>query len=215
MSGALSNMAQNGMAQNGMDSADESFVAERALIEGALGGDGLAFRRLVEPHLPMLHRIATRVSRSPHLAEDAVQEALTLAYRRLGRYRHDVPFKAFLAAVAAKQAYTLARSERRRGKREQDAEAPALPDNPEDELRGATAARRVREALLAMPDKRRQAALLRLDGGLSYREIGEALNSTEGSARVLVFKALGQLREQLADLLGNESGSEDSTGAGS
>jgi len=201
------------MAGSGMDNADESFAAERALIEGALAGDGLAFRRLVEPHLPMLHRIATRVSRSAHLAEDAVQEALTLAYRRLGSYRHDVPFKAFLAAVAAKQAHTLARSERRRSKREQDAEAPAAPDNPEDELRGATAARRVRQALLAMPEKRREAALLRLDAGLSYREIGEALGSTEGSARVLVFKALGQLRELLADLLGEPTAGEDSTGA--
>jgi len=200
------------MASSEIDNAEESFAAERALIEGAIGGDGLAFRRLVEPHLPMLHRVATRVSRSPHLAEDAVQEALTLAYRRLGSYRHDVPFKAFLAAVAAKQAHTLARSERRRSKREQDAAAPAAPDNPEDELRGATAARRVREALLAMPEKRREAALLRLDAGLSYREIGEALDSTEGSARVLVFKALGQLREGLADLLGDET---DSTGAGS
>ena len=196
-----------------MDNADESFAAERALIEGALAGDGLAFRRLFERHMPMLHRIATRVSRSAHLAEDAVQEALTLAYRRLGSYRHDVPFKAFLAAVAAKQAHTLARSERRRSKREQDAEAPAAPDNPEDELRGATAARRVRQALLAMPEKRREAALLRLDAGLSYREIGEALGSTEGSARVLVFKALGQLRELLADLLGEPTAGEDSTGA--
>jgi len=201
------------MAGSGMDNADESFAAERALIEGALAGDGLAFRRLFERHMPMLHRIATRVSRSAHLAEDAVQEALTLAYRRLGSYRHDVPFKAFLAAVAAKQAHTLARSERRRSKREQDAEAPAAPDNPEDELRGATAARRVRQALLAMPEKRREAALLRLDAGLSYREIGEALGSTEGSARVLVFKALGQLRELLADLLGEPTAGEDSTGA--
>jgi RNA polymerase sigma-70 factor (ECF subfamily) len=203
------------MASNGMDQADQAFAAERALIEAALVGDGLAFRRLVEPHLPMLHRIATRVSRSPHLAEDAVQEALTLAYRRLGSYRHDVPFKAFLAAVAARQAHTLARSERRRSKREQIAEAPATPDSPEDELRGATAARRIREALSAMPKKRSEAALLRLDGGLSYREIGEALDSTEGSARVLVHTALGQLRELLADLLNDESGQEDPTGASS
>ncbi len=203
------------MASSGMEQADESFAAEQALIEAALVGDGSAFRRLVEPHLPMLHRIATRVSHNPHLAEDAVQEALTLTFRRLGSYRHDVPFKAFLAAVAARQAHTLARAERRRSKREQVAEAPATPDNPEAEMRGATAARRVRQALWAMPKKRREAALLRLDGGLSYREIGDALDSSEGSARVLVHTALNQLRELLADLLNDEPGQEDSTGASS
>ncbi len=203
------------MASSEMEHGDESFAAEHALIEAARAGDGLAFRQLVEPHLPMLHRIATRVGRSPHLAEDAVQEALTVTYRRLGSYRHDVPFKAFLAAVAARQAHTLARSERRRSKREQGAEAPATPDNPEDELRGAAAARRVREALWAMPKKRREAALLRLDASLSYREIGEALGSTEGSARVLVHTALAELRKLLADLLNDESGHEDWTGASS
>jgi RNA polymerase sigma-70 factor, ECF subfamily len=181
--------------------ADAAFVAERELVSAAVEGNGLAFRKLVEPHLPMLHRIAARVGGRRDLAEDAVQETLALAYQRLGSYRHDVPFKAYLAAIASRQAHTLARSERRRGKREEVAEGPTRPASPEQQLEGATAARRVREALMAMPDKRRQAALLRLDAGLSYKEIAAALDSSEGSARVLVHKALKELKERLDDLL--------------
>src|SRR5690606_10939287 len=128
-------------------------------------------RRLVEPHLAMLHRIAQRPSGDRSLAEDAVQETLTLAYQRLDRYRHEVPFRAFLAGIAAKMAHTLMRGERRRKGRELATEAPAAMADPEAALRGAHAASRVREALGAMPDKRREAALLRLDAGLSYREI--------------------------------------------
>jgi DNA-directed RNA polymerase specialized sigma24 family protein len=56
-----------------------------------------------------------------------------------------------------------------------------------------------------MPDKRRQAALLRLDAGLSYKEIAAALDSSEGSARVLVHKALKELKDRLGDLLENAS----------
>jgi RNA polymerase sigma-70 factor (ECF subfamily) len=185
--------------------ADERWETARAgegsLIEAALAGDGLAYRRLVEPHLGMLHRIATRVSGDRHLAEDAVQETLTLAYKRLGTYRHDMPFRAYLAAVAAKQAHTLARTERRRRGREKAADAPERADNPEEALRGARAARRVRQALAAMPDKRREATLLRLDAGLSYQDIALALGSSEGSTRVLVHAALKELRSELADLL--------------
>jgi RNA polymerase sigma-70 factor (ECF subfamily) len=180
---------------------EEPDRAERALVDAAMAGDGLAFRRLVEPHLAMLHRIATRVSGNPQLAEDAVQETLTLTYERLGSYRHEMPFRAFLAAIAAKQGHTLARGERRRLKREHATKGPEAVPDPEEQLRGATLARRIREALFGMTEKRREAALMRLDAGLSYAEIAEAVGSTEGATRVLVHSALKELRQQLSDLL--------------
>ena len=197
------------MSVTKLERRDIAHDAESELIAAAIAGDGLAFRRLVEPHLAMLHRIAMRRSGDPHLAEDAVQETLALAYERLSSYSHDTPFKAYLASIAAKQAHTLARGERRRVKREQVARGPAEPANPEQEVHGATLARRVREALEAMPDKRRQAALLRLDAGLSHREIAQALGSTEGSTRVLVHNALKELKERLADVLNEESEEEE------
>ena len=110
-----------------------------------------------------------------------------------------------MAGIAAKKAHTLARGERRRKYREDASMAPALPSDPGQDLQAVRTARAIREALLAMPDKRREAALLRLDGGLSYREIAEALDSTEGSARVLVHKALSELRKQLGDCLQKET----------
>ena len=189
------------MTLSEIGSKDSALATEGALVKAALRGDGLAFRRLVEPHLAMLHRIATRVGGDPHLAEDAVQETLAITYQRLPRYRHETPFKAFLAAIAAKQAHTLARSERRRNKREQGSAEPQQPAGPEAALRGAVTARKVRAALLSMPEKRREAALMRLDAGLSYKEIAAALGSTEGSTRVLVHNALKELKERLADLL--------------
>jgi RNA polymerase sigma-70 factor, ECF subfamily len=174
---------------------------ERALLEAALAGDGLSFRRLVEPHLGMLHRIATRVAGDRELAQDAVQETLVLAYERLDRYRHELPFRAYLAAIAARQAHTLARAERRRLRRQQGADGPESLAGPEETARAAVTAARVRAALAKMPDKRRDAAILRLDAGLSYDEIARALGSTEGSARVLVHTALKELRAELSDLL--------------
>lgn len=182
---------------------DDAHRAERSLVDAAVRGNGLAFRRLVEPHLGMLFRIAQRVSGDRGLAEDAVQETLVLSFERLrqGAYSHDVPFKAFMAAVAARASHTLVRAERRRKGRERRAHDPDAPASPEDELRGVHAARRVQEALASMPGKRREAALLRLDAGLSYAEIAAALDSTEGSARVMVHAALKELREQLGDLL--------------
>jgi len=171
--------------------------AESLLVGEALAGDGAAFARLVRPHLPMLHRVAARAARDPLLAEDAVQETLEIAYRRLRTYRPGTSLRAFLAGIAARRGRTLVRSEVRRRLREDASGTGAAPPDAEAEARASEDARRVASALAAMPEKRRRAAILRLDAGLSHAQIAEALGSTEGSARVLVHLALRELRELL------------------
>ncbi len=174
---------------------------EHDLVHRALDGDGRAFAGLVEPHLAMLYRIAARACGNPSLAEDAVQEALTICYQKLGNYQPGTSFKSFVAKIAARQAQTLLRGERRRRVRE-DASSPAESlAGPAELVEAERTAQRIRDALAQMPKKRRTVALLRLDGNLSYAEIASAVGSTEGSVRVMVHLALKELREALADLL--------------
>ncbi len=175
---------------------------EHELWSRAVDGDGKAFASLVEEHLPVLYRIAQRACGDRALAEDAVQEALSLAYERLDRYQPGTSLRAFLAAFAVKKAQTLLRSERRRRLREESSDAPEHLPGPADLLRARHAADRVRDALANMPKKRRAVAMLRLDGNMSYAEIANAIGTTEGSARVLVHLAMKELREELSDLLG-------------
>jgi RNA polymerase sigma-70 factor (ECF subfamily) len=183
---------------------------EQELVSRALHGDGRAFATLVEPHLAMLYRIAVRACGNRQLAEDAVQEALTLAFQKLAHYEPGTSLKAFLAAIAARQARTLLRGEKRRRAREDAAQPPECIANPQELLNAARTAQRVREALGSMPKKRQQIALLRLDGNMSYTEIAEAVGTTEGSARVLVHLALKELRERLSDVLGEQAEVADS-----
>jgi RNA polymerase sigma-70 factor, ECF subfamily len=180
-----------------------SLSIEHELVARALEGDGRAFATLVEPHLAMLYRIAARACGDRSLAEDAVQETLTLVYQRLGGYRPGTSLRSFLAAIAARQAQTLLRGERRRHAREDTSAEPEPIPGPAEALEAERTARRIREALGAMPKKRREIALLRLDGGLSYTEIAAAVGTSEGSARVLVHLAIKELREKLADLVGS------------
>ncbi len=177
-----------------------SLLDEAELVRRAIDGNGLAFRRLVEPHLPLLYRIAARMSGDRALAEDAVQEALALAFQKLASYRCDGNLRAFLAAFAARQAHTLVRAERRRWRREEKSATPYREAGPDEQHDAARTAAAIRAALAAMPDKRREAVLLRLDAGLSHREIAEAIGSSEGSVRVLVHQALTELKERLGDL---------------
>jgi RNA polymerase sigma-70 factor (ECF subfamily) len=178
---------------------------EHELVARALEGDGRAFATLVQPHLAMLYRIAARACGSRTLAEDAVQEALTLAYQKLGRYEPGTSLKSFLAAIAVRKAQTLLRTERRRQAREDVSDPPEHLAGPAEQLAAERTAARVREVLAELPKKRRAVALLRLDGGMSYAEIAEAIGTTEGSARVLVHLALKEIKDKLEDVLEPES----------
>ena len=171
------------------------------LLRAAQRGSGDAFGALVRPHLGTLHRIATRICRNSSLAEDAVQECLTIAYRKLGSLLPQSSVRAFLATVVIKRAHTLVRSERRRRAREDSAAAPARAATPQEMMEASAIQETIHAALSGMPAKRRKAALLRLDGGLSYKEIATSLRTSEGSARVLVHLAIKQLKQALSETL--------------
>ena len=178
-------------------------AAETALLSLARSGDGRAFAKLVGPHLGLLYRVAMRATGSRPLAEDAVQETLELVHRRLSRYTPGTSFRSFVAGIAVGRARTLLRAERRRRRREAGVSAGEPPPTPADWIAAEEMARRVREALATLPAKRQRVVLLRLDAGLGYAAIAEAVGTTEGSARVLVHHALRHLAEQLGEVMGS------------
>ena len=185
-----------------MEQSDAAVIAlESRRLEAARDGDGGAFADLVRPHLAVMLRVAARSGGNRALAEDAVQETLGLAYERLGRYRAGSSFRAWLLAMVSRRAWTLRRAEARRRDRELKVAPPERASNPEQAMRAMQCGERIAETLETMPEKRRRAAVLRLDGGLSYAEIGAALETSEGSARVLVHLAVKTLRESLSDLV--------------
>jgi RNA polymerase sigma-70 factor, ECF subfamily len=59
--------------------------------------------------------------------------------------------------------------------------------------------RRVRQAVNALSPKQREVFTLRLEQGLSYKEIAELVGSTEGAARVHYHNAMRAVKEFLDD----------------
>ena len=170
---------------------------ERRLLKRALGGDGRAFAELVEPHLDRCFRLAVRSCGDRALGEEAVQEALTLAYRELARYEPGTSLRGWLCALAMRSAATLARSERRRSVRELASVPPEGLHSAEAILQAREVSRSVDLALAGLSEKRREAALLRYDGGLSSREIAEVMGISDAAVRQLVSEATKVLRTVL------------------
>jgi RNA polymerase sigma factor (sigma-70 family) len=142
---------------------------------------------LFEEHSGRIYRFCVRRLGSPQEAEDALQVTYLNAWRSLkaGTRPHDaVPW---LFQIAANVCTTVLRNRSRRGTVEllppADLEHVAGNEPAGDELLGLT------EALEALPERQRQALLLRDWRGFSYDEIAGALDASHPAVETLLFRA--------------------------
>jgi RNA polymerase sigma-70 factor (ECF subfamily) len=154
---------------------------DRDLVEQAQRGDREAFAILARSRGDQLYGIARRILRDVDLSEDAVQQALVIAWRELPRLRDPDRFDAWLQRTLVHTCYAEARRKRlwTANVRVLPVEGPAGPDDIDsianrDEIESAF--RRL------SPDQR---AILVLHHyvGLESREIGEVLDIPAGTAR--------------------------------
>ena len=169
----------------------------------ALGaqGDEDAFRILVQRWEKPVMAFLERMLGSREDAEDLGQETFFRVCRQAGRYRASGQFRSWLFRIAG----NLARSRLRRRRilewvhfepGRHDVTTESVP--PDRELEREESRRIVRAALDKLPDRQRQAVLLRRYEGLSHREIASALGTTVPAVESLLHRALAALRKDLA-----------------
>ncbi|MGQ0563220.1 MAG: RNA polymerase sigma factor [Gemmatimonadota bacterium] len=172
-------------------------VDEAALLARARSGEAEAVELLVRLHLKAVYAVTARLLGDRDLAQDAAHDAMLNALRSLHRFRGDASFRTWVMRIAVNAARTIGR--RRSARREISLEL--VPERAEDAPDAATRAvtsdeaRRAAAFLAKLPEKQRLTVSLRVQQGLSYREIGEVLNCTEGAARVNYHLGVRRLRE--------------------
>ena len=154
--------------------------------------------QLVERHHASVFRVALSLVSDPDLAQDVAQDAFLKAFRGLDGFRGDAAFRTWLLTIAANTARGALRRVVRRRETGLDGvppvESPEASPEEEQAAVGEEAAR-ARTMLGRLPEKQRMAVQLRIDEGLSFREIGEIIGSSEGAARVNYFHGIRRLRE--------------------
>jgi RNA polymerase sigma-70 factor (ECF subfamily) len=169
---------------------------EPGLIRRAQNGDRVAFAALAEHYWDRLYRWLYHLARDRHTAEDLAQETLLKAFAGLKRFRVGTNFRAWLFRIGHNNFANHYRASQR--------PREALPDDLANRERGPAETAMSREALQGLaramnrlPTEFRAALLLRVEEGLSFRQIADVLDLTEETARWRVFKA----RQKLLGLL--------------
>jgi len=185
----------------GSPRADSTFE----LIERVKGGDEEALDQVFARYLPALRRWASgrlpRWTRDLMSTDDLVQETFIRAMRGINRFemRHEGALHGYLRQAIVNRV----RDEVRRGKR-----APALTElddhqagrdaTPLELAIGEEALQRYEAALTRLRVEEREAIVARVEMGLSYQEIADALGKpTAEAARMAVSRALMRLAREM------------------
>jgi RNA polymerase sigma-70 factor (ECF subfamily) len=165
-----------------------------------------AFPAFVEAEGSRIYSVALRLTGRPADAEDLAQDALVRAYRALsvwdgGRIR-ELAVRPWLASIVVNLARNRARSRASRPATVSLLDELAHPRIPRQETphgrlerREATQAWAAR--LLALPERYRAPIVLRHVDGLSYEEIGQALDRPTGTVKAQVHRGIAMLRAAL------------------
>jgi RNA polymerase sigma-70 factor (ECF subfamily) len=193
-------------------------------LEAAQQGDEHAFRALVGPNLPALHRHCYRMLGSVHDADDAVQETLLRAWRALDHFESRSAFRSWLFRIATNTSLTMINRRPPRVLRldDQPAGDPRVaPDPPlsestwlepiPEELADASAdgspAARAEEreslelafvaALQHLPPRQRAVLILRDVLGFSGAEVADMLDTIPSSVYSLLQRAHQAVEERI------------------
>lgn len=170
-------------------------TVERKLIEAAQRGDQAAFVDLVRARGDRLFAIAYRILRDVDRAEDAVQDALVIAWRELPSLRDPDRFDAWAHRLLANVCIAHAGRERRRV-----ANLRLLPIDgavSRDEILSVADRDELDRAFRRLTPEERTILTLRYYLGYEPTEIAEMLGSPAGTVRSRLHHAHRAMRAAL------------------
>lgn len=184
-------------------------MTDRELVERAKRGDQEAFEQLVLDNQNKVYALALRLVNDREEAADLAQEAFVKAWQGLASFQGESSFSTWVYRLTTNLCIDYIRKQKRR---EGVAASVSLDDETsgwaepadresdpqlvlEKSERGAALAR----GLEKLPDWQRRALVLRELSGLSYQEIGEALDIDLGTVKSRIARARLNLRKILLE----------------
>jgi RNA polymerase sigma-70 factor, ECF subfamily len=167
------------------------------LIERWKRGDSRAATRLVGRHSQALARFAASSGEREGI-EELVQDTFVRAFASLDSFRGESTLRTWLFTIERRLMLDRRRSERRSRETVPVEESDNVSEyGALDSLIAEETQEQVRRSLAALSPTQREVFTLRVQQGLSYKEIAQVVGSTEGAARVHYHNAIEKVKELL------------------
>ncbi len=180
---------------------DRTDRTDDTLMLDYVAGDENALQTLVERWERPVFAFLFRMLGSSEEAEDLCQDTFMKLIEAAERYAPEGKFRSWLFRIAGNQA----RSRLRRRKilrwlpltADYD-NAPAPGPDALDVLAGRERQRIVQHAVARLPERQRQALVLKQYHDLSYQEIADVMGNTVSAVQMLLHRAMTALRKDIA-----------------
>ena len=166
-------------------------------IASAAKGDEIAFGRIVAAFHADMHRVCVFVCGDQNVAEDAVQAAWAIAWRKLGGIRDEERLKPWLVSIAVNQARDMMRRRRRRAEVEVISDPGRVVGGGIDPATGIEALD-MRAALEALDPEERALLGMRYVAGFNATELSSVLGISPSGVRNRLERLTARLRKELS-----------------
>ncbi|HSM13556.1 MAG TPA: sigma-70 family RNA polymerase sigma factor [Thermoanaerobaculia bacterium] len=171
---------------------------ETELIGRIAGGERDAFEELYAGYASRLFGFALRITRSPELVDEVVNDTLLAVWRSAASFHGRSRPSTWIFGIAYRKALRALADRRRREPTTESADtrSDARP-GPELVAQGRESLAALGHALRRLPVEQRAAVELTFLHGLSYAEIAEIVGCPVNTVKTRVFHARRKLRQSL------------------
>ena len=193
-----------------MDKTSLQSARDEELVTLCQQGKSEVFDILVRRYMEKAFRIALDFTHDVEEAKDLSQDAFLRAFSRIKQFDGRSSFYTWFYRLVVNICLDYTRRkgkivwERLEREREDGVEVRELVDSsstPDQEAIAGEAQRKVDKALEAMPNRQRTVFLLRNQQGLSIADIAKVMQTTEGTVRVYLHRAVAALRQSLLEFV--------------
>lgn len=188
--------------------------SDQELVEEFKEGRKEVFDELVRRYTQMLYNTANGMLNSPQDAEEVVQDTFVRAYKALDNFRGDSSFKTWINRIVMNLSRNKYHWNRRRGAGvnlslyqpgsdiggDEENEIP-LPDDkltPDSMIESAELEKTVLQGFNHLPEKLKEAMVLRHVNDMPYEKIAETLDCKVGTVKSRLSRGRELLKEFLA-----------------
>ncbi|MGH7829560.1 MAG: RNA polymerase sigma factor [Candidatus Binatia bacterium] len=191
-----------------MENGPTHDLKDEDLVALCQKGERQPFEVLVRRYMQKAFRIALDFTHDREEARDLSQEAFLRAFLCIKQFKGKSSFYTWFYRIVVNLCLDHNRRRGRISREPFDEESHKLSENgamtgpsfsPHEEVVAEEAGRKMGVVLDALPKNQRTAFLLRNHQGLSITDIAKVMQTTEGTVRVYLHRAVATLRQSLAE----------------
>lgn len=152
------------------------------------------FRNLVRTYRERLYGVIFRLSGSHEDTDDLLQEVFLKVYQHIGRFKGESGLYTWLYRIAVNESLSFLR---KRNKMRTEAFGTEMHGQSLDSPDGIHIQKQLEKAIAALPPKQRLVFDLRYFEEMSYREMAEVLETSEGSLKASFHHAVTKIEVYL------------------